>query len=298
MIKNSLLGNLFKTKDLPKNYVYIWKRDDGTPFYVGLGRNDRYKSLRRRNPHVLNVVNKMGGIENVAKEIIEVGSWELGCQLEIELIARFGRTDLKTGILTNKTGGGEGTINKIVSERTRLAVSKANKTRLWTEAAKKSISEKIKAREVTKETREKLSTLFKGKHRPAHVLEAMKKGATEAVAEGRHSWINTDRHKKHFKEVVQEKAKEWHASEEGVEFHKEIAKKSWQDRKSYEVKCQFCGRMFSTPVPSRAKYCHTNCKQQAGRLKKGAVVGTRPARKKLTEVKVWDAIKSKVTKET
>ncbi len=285
-MKASLIGFTFKS--LPKNYVYIWKRHDGTPFYVGLGRNDRYKNLRRRNAHVLNVVRKMGGIENVPKEIIEVDSWETGCKLEIELIDKFGRSDLKKGALTNKTDGGEGTINKIVSEKVRSAVRNANKKRIWTEEAKKSIAEKIRNREVTDVTREKLSTLFKGKHRPTHVIEAMKEGSLRAIAEGRHGWINTAAHKKHLKEVVQEKAKEWHASEDGIKFHKEIAKKSWQANRATEIKCQFCGRPFVTPFPTRAKYCHDNCKQSALRLKRGGAVGTRPSKKKVTEPKNWN----------
>lgn len=289
-MKKSKVGFTFKT--LPKNYVYIWKRHDGTPFYVGLGRNDRYKNLRRRNAHVLSVVKKMGGIENVPKEIIEVDSWESGCALEIELIAKFGRSDLKKGTLTNKTDGGEGTINKIISEKVRDAVRNANRTRLWTDEAKKSISEKLKNREVSDATKEKLSQLFKGKHRPAHVIDAMKEGSLRAVQEGRHGWINTEAHKRHLKEVVQEKAKEWHASEDGVIFHKEIAKKSWEKKQGTEVKCQFCGRNFITPFPTRAKYCHSNCKQSAARLKNGGAVGTRPSRKKITEPKIWGKNKS------
>ncbi|MDA1331603.1 MAG: hypothetical protein O3A65_03855 [Proteobacteria bacterium] len=281
-----LIGYLFK--DLPKNYVYIWMRHDGTPFYVGLGRNDRYKNLRRRNAHVLSVVKKMGGIEQVPKELIAVNSWDEGCELEIELITKFGRSDLKKGTLTNKTDGGEGTVNKIVTDKVRNAVRNSNKIRIWTDEAKKSVADKRRGFKVTVSTREKLSNLFKGKSRPDHVIAAMKRGTLLAIKEGRHGWINTTEHKKHFKEVVQEKAKEWHASEAAVKFHKEIANKSWDVKKGVEINCHFCGRTFLTPFPTRAKYCHTNCKQSAGLLKKGGAVGTRPSRKKPTEPKSWD----------
>jgi hypothetical protein len=278
-------GTIFA--DLPPNYVYVWFRECGKPFYVGVGRNNRYKSLIRRNPHTLNVVRALGGIENVRKTIYYVDSWESGCQLEKLLIAKYGRSDVGTGILTNMTDGGEGTINKIVTEKVRTAVSAANKKRIWSPASKKKTSDAMKGREVSALTREILSAKFKGKSRPSHVLEAMRSGAIDAIAKGEHKWINTENHKNHFKNVVQPKAAKWHSSEEGKKFHSALGKTSWKSREASTVACQFCGRLFETPYPSRAKFCHVNCKQSALRERRGQPVGTRPHNKIGTLPKKW-----------
>jgi hypothetical protein len=273
--------------DMPTNYVYVWFRSDGNPFYVGVGRKNRYKSLLRRNPYTLNVVKTEGGIGAVRKVIFAVDSWESGCALEQLLIARFGRSNVGTGILTNMTDGGEGTINKVVTERTKRAVAEANRNRVWTNESKTKSSETSKGRQVTIETREKLRVLFKGKRRPSHVLEAMRLGAETAIAEGRHRWVNSDAHKRHFTSKVQPKAAEWHASEEGKEFHSKLSKESWRRRGASQVTCQFCGKLFETPFPTRAKFCHINCKQSALRLRRGEPVGTRPNRKVEVSPKQW-----------
>ena len=273
--------------DMPENYVYVWLRESGEPFYVGVGRKNRYKSLVRRNQHTLNVVKKSGGIKALRKLIYPVDSWESGCKFEQKLIAQFGRSDLGTGILTNMTDGGEGTINKIVSEHTREAVAAANKKRIWSLASKVKMSESTKGHKVKDETREKLRTLFKGKQRPAHVLDAMRVGAKTAIADGRHKWVNTNAHKEHFKTKVQPKAAEWHASDEGARFHSQLGKESWTERKVSKVTCAFCGKLFETPFPTRAKYCHNNCKQSALRQRRGQSVGTRPKRAITVTPKQW-----------
>jgi hypothetical protein len=273
--------------EIPDNYLYIWMRENGTPFYIGIGRNKRYKYLHRRNPHTLNIVRKMGGIHKVPKKIIPVKNWEAACKLEIKLIKKYGRTDTHTGSLTNKTDGGEGTVNKIISTKVRKAVSKANSNRIWSDDSREAMSKSLKGRPVSKSTRKKLKEAFIGKSRPQHVLDAMKTGVKKAIANGTHKYINTEKHKKHFKEVVQEAARVWHGSKEGIEFHKKLGKETWKNKKGTEVKCQFCDRSFITPFPSRAKYCHANCKQSALRKRRGQNVGTRPARKKITDPKNW-----------
>ena len=73
-----------------------------------------------------------------------------------------------------------------------------------------------------------------------------------------------------------EQAAKWHRSEEGLEWHKKHAKDAWIDRKWYQVNCQECNQAFNTPYPTRAKFCHQNCKAMALRRRRGAKVGVRP----------------------
>lgn len=91
-------------------FVYIWKTPDGTPFYVGLTRNQR-----RANP-----LNNGGrswlcrqkllevGADKVIVELRPVSSVEEGVTLEERLIAEIGRIQTGTGPLTNLRKGGEG----------------------------------------------------------------------------------------------------------------------------------------------------------------------------------------------
>ena len=79
---------------------------------------------------------------------------------------------------------------------------------------------------------------------------------------------------------INDLAKGWHASEAGKQWHSRTAVVSWAKRVWHKMCCTECGAEFSTPFPSRAKYCHANCKAQALRRLKGEAVGVRPNRRK------------------
>lgn len=75
-------------------------------------------------------------------------------------------------------------------------------------------------------------------------------------------------------------AAEWHATPEGIEWHKKAGVDSWKSRKWHLCECQNCGGKFMSPYPARAKWCHLNCKMEALRKRRGLPVGSRPNRKK------------------
>jgi hypothetical protein len=81
-----------------KYYVYEYLRADGTPYYVGKGQGKRW-----RNPHTVAIPPKER-IKFVAEGLDE----QTAFKLEEELILKYGRKDLGTGILRNQTSGGEG----------------------------------------------------------------------------------------------------------------------------------------------------------------------------------------------
>lgn len=79
-----------------KFYVYLWLREDGTPYYVGKGSGNRaYKKRRCGNPPRNRVF------------VMYVPSEQEALETEIKLIAFYGRKDQKTGCLVNLTDGGE-----------------------------------------------------------------------------------------------------------------------------------------------------------------------------------------------
>ena len=71
------------------------------------------------------------------------------------MIAVFGRKDLGTGILHNRTNGGEGPSGAIRSDKTRKKMSEAKKN--MSDETRRKMSEAKKGRIVSKETRMKLA---------------------------------------------------------------------------------------------------------------------------------------------
>ena len=109
-------------------YVYEhYKKSTNRIFYVGIGRSkngkyDRSESTSKRNIHWKYVVKKHGFYSKI---VFESESRDEVCRKEIQLISLYGRKDLGTGPLVNKTTGGEKTfdmskdsINAGVNKRT------------------------------------------------------------------------------------------------------------------------------------------------------------------------------------
>jgi len=101
---------------IKKYYVYEWLRKDGTPYYVGKGTGFRAYCKRPYKP-----LDK-SRIKIVEDNLTEKQAFDL----EIKLISKYGRQDIGTGILKNKTDGGEG---PALSEAAKRKLSKAGKGR-------------------------------------------------------------------------------------------------------------------------------------------------------------------------
>ena len=102
----SMTGALFSAANdnFPGFYVYIWRRPNGEPFYVGKGKGKRAHNTTGRSKEFKEVYS-VGGC---AVEIVDWFIHESQAHAhEIELIALYGRRDMG-GLLVNKTDGGEG----------------------------------------------------------------------------------------------------------------------------------------------------------------------------------------------
>ena len=80
---------------------------------------------------------------------------------------------------------------------------------------------------------------------------------------GKKRWKENPEHFKKFHALGIEKAKEWHKSEEGVKWHSEQAKKSYEKREYRTLICNVCNKEYVTKHAGVSLYCHNNCKAKA-----------------------------------
>lgn len=148
--------------------VYRHRRlDNNKIFYIGISKNNkRAFDKNHRNKYWNNIVNKTNySVEIIADNL----SWEEACELECFLISEYGRKDLNTGILCNMTDGGEGTNNKIISEKHKEIIRINNIGNKNFLGKTHSIENRIKFREIklgtklSNETKMKISKANKGK---------------------------------------------------------------------------------------------------------------------------------------
>ena len=155
--------------DIYSHYIYAYLRENGTPYYIGKG-----SGYRAWSKHIgLNLPKNKKLIVIMESNLSELGA----LALERRYIQWYGRKDNNTGILRNKTDGGEGgdtlsnhpnkvkIIEKIIeSNRNNIKHKKFGSLNPnWgnkythTENTKKLISEKISGRKLSETHKNTLS---------------------------------------------------------------------------------------------------------------------------------------------
>jgi len=137
-------------------YVYQYLREDGTPYYIGKGKDRRAWD---KHPNIRLPKNK-SNIIIISDNLTESQAFDL----EKELIAKYGRKNNNTGILRNKTDGGEGVSGKIVTKEMRQHLSILNK-----------------GKTISLETREKLRIANIGKKLSKEHVEIIKQVNTGKI---------------------------------------------------------------------------------------------------------------------
>ena len=195
-------------------YAYLRSKDSttapaGTPYYIGKGSNGR---AYRTHRHVK--VPDRSSIVFLETNLSENKAFEI----EKFLIAYYGRKDNGTGILLNRTDGGEGTSGYIATEETRTKLSEAGigeKNPFYGKRHSKETIRKLRearmGKTFTEETIQKMSDAKNGEKNPLfgkHHSEESKAKMAEAHCGEKSAWFGKQ-HSDETKQKMAEARKEY-----------------------------------------------------------------------------------------
>ena len=155
----------YNYENLDQSFLY-------EPFYVGMGKNNRYlshmKVAKRSNSRTLKnqkirkilKLNLEPIILKVKKNLFRKEAYKL----EMKYIKSIGRKDLNLGPLCNMTNGGDGSSGHIMSDKNKIRVSKQWKGRKLTKEHMEKLIKINTGRKHSDETKKKISELAKQKH--------------------------------------------------------------------------------------------------------------------------------------
>jgi hypothetical protein len=137
-------------------YVYAYIRKSNlTPYYIGKGKYNRaYVKY-----HNVSVPKDRRYVHIIAENLTELGA----LALERRIIEWYGRKDLGTGILYNRTDGGDTTTGYVTSEETKKKLSEIGKGKKRSKEFRDNLSEFRKTFRYSEESKKKMSEAKKGK---------------------------------------------------------------------------------------------------------------------------------------
>ena len=219
-------------EDPRRFYTYAYLREDRTPYYIGKGKGNRAFIKNRKG---IRPPKDQSRIIFLKQNLTE----EEAFKYEMYMIAVFGRKDLGTGILRNKTDGGEGNSGAIRSEETRRKQSEVHKGKKHSEEHRRKNSETKRGenhpfygKKHSEETRKRLSEANKGENHPlygkSHSEETRRKQSEAKKGENHYFYGKSHSKETRRKQSEANKGKKWWNDGKGnTKFAKECPGKNW-----------------------------------------------------------------------
>lgn len=249
-------------------YVYLYLKPDNTPFYVGKGKEDRWKFhlteakkkiTKDKNNLKINTIKKIikQGQEPIVKFVDINISEEQVFELECFLINEIGRVDLGTGTLTNLTNGGEGASGYMHTEETKTKLSEMQKGKVLPEehrlALRKPKSEQ--GRKAIAEAR--LTSTYRPSEETKHKVSETLKGRPSPMKGKFHSDESRKKMSEQRKGLPsKKKGKPSEISDEDREKLRELLK----ERNEQIVSCPYCGKVGK--FVGMIRWHMENCKEK------------------------------------
>lgn len=181
------------TMDSFKFYVYAYIRHDGTPYYIGKGQGDRaFVSYGHTTPPP----------DKSRIVLLETGLSNIGAlALERRYIRWWGRIDNETGILRNRTDGGDGQYGLLFTPEHKEKISNSLTGKKQSrEHIEKRVSQlrNKPGRKHTQETKDLLADINRNKKHS----EESKKKISESVSRSKLGTKLSEEHKKKLSEAA------------------------------------------------------------------------------------------------
>jgi len=161
-------------------YTYAYLREDGTPYYVGKGEKNR---IYKKGKCEVKPPKDKSKIIFLKQNLTEQEAFKH----EIYMIVVFGRKDLGTGILRNRTNGGEGSSGLKMSDDAKRKIQQKRKLffenggkhpllgKNHSEESKIKMSEVKKGKKLSEQHKENLRKNRKGMLGKTHSQETKEK---------------------------------------------------------------------------------------------------------------------------